>query len=169
MYINSEQLDVYVHHFLPHAVHKTQEEALYGTCEEFEGNDSCPNRRGLDPIRNFMGYTDDSCMNEFTAGQKDRMNALWGACRSGDGTNCSVSQYQHGQVLEALAYVPWKIPGMQTLTNIICNTQESDSSNNNKRTKQKKLPFLVDFTKNGKHICYGSKIGPQVVLTAASE
>ncbi|KAI9898676.1 hypothetical protein N3K66_007036 [Trichothecium roseum] len=35
--------------------------------------DSCPDSPGLDPVHNFMGYTDDSCTNEFTPGQKDRM------------------------------------------------------------------------------------------------
>lgn len=37
------------------------------------GSDSCPDSLGVDPIHNFMGYTDDNCTNQFTPDQQDRL------------------------------------------------------------------------------------------------
>lgn len=47
------------------------------------GRDSCPNLAGEDPIYNFMDYTDDSCMNNFTDLQMERMHAMWDQYRTG--------------------------------------------------------------------------------------
>jgi len=49
------------------------------------GRDSCSHRRfpGLDPVQNFMDYTDDACMDHFTAGQDTRMDAHFTTYRYG--------------------------------------------------------------------------------------
>lgn len=47
------------------------------------GRDSCTGNRypGLDPIENFMDYTDDYCMFEFTNGQDERMDLQFSTYR----------------------------------------------------------------------------------------
>lgn len=47
------------------------------------GRDSCANLAGLDPIRNFMDYTDDACMDSFTPGQSTRMASAFSTYRYG--------------------------------------------------------------------------------------
>jgi Pregnancy-associated plasma protein-A len=41
--------------------------------------DTCPPHgpQSRDPVKNFMNYVDDPCMNQFTRGQRERMNTAW--------------------------------------------------------------------------------------------
>ena len=47
------------------------------------GRDSCRNKAGLDPITNFMDYTDDFCMDRFSNGQDGRMDSQFTTYRFG--------------------------------------------------------------------------------------
>jgi hypothetical protein len=41
------------------------------------GRDSCNRLAGVDPITNFMDYTDDACMDRFSSGQDARMDSMF--------------------------------------------------------------------------------------------
>jgi hypothetical protein len=52
-----------------------QSEPTFGDCPE--GKDSCPALDGADAIHNYMDYSYDSCYDQFTAGQRERMQASY--------------------------------------------------------------------------------------------
>ena len=54
------------------------------------GRNSCqqPQYPGNDPITNFMDYTDDFCMFEFTVGQHERSMAMWDTYRASGAAEC---------------------------------------------------------------------------------
>ncbi|KAM3462211.1 hypothetical protein BB8028_0002g16720 [Beauveria bassiana] len=53
--------------------------ATYRCDDEFQ--DTCPAKDGYDPIHNYMGYSYDSCMTEFTKGQTFIMHYTWNRFR----------------------------------------------------------------------------------------
>lgn len=59
-----------------------QSERTYG-CPVGGVADSCPGLPGLDSIHNYMDYSDDRYMTEFTEGQEARIHNVWANIRGG--------------------------------------------------------------------------------------
>jgi hypothetical protein len=58
--------------------------AFFG-CPGSKTRDTCKGASGsgVDPIENFMDYTDDPCMYKFSLGQSDRADTMWSTYRAG--------------------------------------------------------------------------------------
>ena len=54
--------------------------------------DTCPSDPGNDPIHNFMNYTDDDCITDFTNGQSDRMDYMVATYKPSLGTESCEDQ-----------------------------------------------------------------------------
>ncbi|OAA37903.1 Peptidase M43, pregnancy-associated plasma-A [Metarhizium rileyi] len=52
-------------------------------CPDGQNVDTCPQKPGPDPIHNYMDYSDDVCMREFTIGQINRIKSFWELLRRG--------------------------------------------------------------------------------------
>jgi hypothetical protein len=48
-----------------------------------EARDICASQPGKDPVHNYMDYSDDDCLDQFTKGQKTRMADQWNTYRKG--------------------------------------------------------------------------------------
>ncbi len=59
------------------------EKDSYSGCDVANTPDTCPTDPGLDPIHNFMDYSDDICLYKWTPGQIDVMHANIEFYRSG--------------------------------------------------------------------------------------
>ncbi|GHH67993.1 hypothetical protein GCM10017673_15950 [Streptosporangium violaceochromogenes] len=62
-------------------------DAVADTPPEAQPTEGCPPQKdtckggGPDPVHNFMDYSQDRCMSEFTAGQATRMQEMWAVYR----------------------------------------------------------------------------------------
>ena len=65
--------------------------------------DTCPTDIGRDPIRNFMDYTDDACMFEFTPGQGTRTSAQILALKPDLGESAEANDVQIDEITSPFA------------------------------------------------------------------
>jgi hypothetical protein len=61
---------------------RDDDEVIYLCDEQLDSCRNCPGCEGNDPVRNFMSYTSDQCMTQFTAGQRQRMRENTGLYRA---------------------------------------------------------------------------------------
>ena len=59
-----------------------ENEPFFGECPTGTSRDTCTSDPGNDPIKNFMDYSNDGCMDHFTPGQETRMAAQYDLYRN---------------------------------------------------------------------------------------
>lgn len=98
-----------------------QEEKPNSGCTP-SGRDTCPSDAGKDPIFNFMDYSYDECLFEFTEGQKERMLASYTEYRV-NGNYGALPPYE-----ELLLNTPVTVPDLAYRTYEVYTIMTTDCS-----------------------------------------
>jgi hypothetical protein len=97
-----------------------------GGCSSPGTRDTCDGD-GLDPVFNFMDYSDDVCLYEFTDGQTTVMQACWDMYRLGNGSDRPEIELSLGVPSAPLYLVPgesqvYRLDISDVEGNVICTT-----------------------------------------------
>ena len=112
------------------------------------GRDTCkgPGYDGVDPVRNYMDYSDDSCMDHFTAGQIERMLASYDLYRDPglDGGEDEGEDEDEDEVTSAPTSQPSTGPSASPVASCgasgsLCRKKNECCSNKCKKEKETKL------------------------------
>ena len=132
-------------------VSDTPQQASYTNFNCPVGRDSCTGLPGVDPIHNYMDYSSDPCLEEFTPGQIKRMYIIWSLYRknnevcSSDGAALKIEI----QLDQYASETGWQLTGPNLFINPLRNGYHNniDSSLN-----AKNVVFDICLPVNQKYI-----------------
>ena len=87
------------------------------------GRDSCPDLPGVDPIHNFMDYSNDLCLTEFTPRQIERMYIVWSLFRQTN-DDCTSDQILFTMEIKLDSFsseTSWQLTGPDLFINPVKN------------------------------------------------
>jgi Pregnancy-associated plasma protein-A len=87
------------------------------------GRDSCPDLPGVDPIHNFMDYSNDPCLTEFTPRQIERMYIVWSLFRQSNDV-CTSDQILFTMEIKLDSFsseTSWQLTGPDLFINPVKN------------------------------------------------